>query len=226
MATDGSDGRRALLQTAPRRGFDTGGIRMRFERDGAGPDGIPPAASIRSYLRNGLPAIYHEGDFGLRFIAALETVLDPIVAILDSLHAHIDPDLAPRDMLEVLAFWLGVETDESWPDEQMREIVRNAAELSRRRGTRKGLELQLAITFPDLPLRVEETGGVVWAAETSKLPSAASSDASFVVYCDKPVSEAQAAGLARAIEYMKPVHVHYRLRVKAPKKAEQEAKKP
>jgi phage tail-like protein len=226
LATDGTDGRRALLATTARRGFDTGGIRMRFDRDGASPDGIPPAASVRSYLRNGLPAIYHEGDFGLRLIAALETVLDPIIAILDSLHAHIDPDLAPRDMLDVIAFWLGVNADESWPDEQMREIVRHAAELSRRRGTRKGLELQLAITFPELPLRVEETGGVLWAADTSKLPAASSTDSSFVVYCDKPISEAQAAGLARAIEYMKPVHVHYRLRVKAPTKAEQEAKKP
>jgi phage tail-like protein len=223
VATDGSDGRRAFLATSG-RGFDTGGIRMRFERDGAGPDGIPAAASNRTYLRGHLPAIYQEGDFGLRFIGALESVLDPIIAILDSLYAHIDPDLAPRDMLEVIAFWLGLETDEGWPDEQMREVVRHGAELSRRRGTRKGLELQLAITFPDLPLRVEETGGVVWAAETSQLP-AANGDASFVVYCDKPISEAEAAGLARAIEYMKPVHVHYRLRVKAPRKSEQEAKK-
>ena len=152
-------------------------------------------------------------------------MLDPIIAIIDSLHAHIDPDLAPRDMLEVVAFWLGLESDEAWTDEQMREVVRNGAELARRRGTRKGLELQLAITFPDLPLRVEETGGVTWASETAKLPAAAASGASFVVYCDKPISEVEAAALARAIEYMKPVHVHYRLRVKAPKKSEQEAKK-
>jgi phage tail-like protein len=224
VATDGSDGRRAILATSG-RGFDTGGIRMRFDRDGASPDGVPPAASNRSYLRGHLPAIYQEGDFGLRFIGALESVLDPIIGILDSLHAHVDPDLAPRDMLEVVAFWLGLETDEGWADEQMREVVRNGAELSRRRGTRKGLELQLAITYPDLPLRVEETGGVVWAAETAKLPAAGGSDASFVVYCDKPITEAEAAGLARAIESVKPVHVHYRLRVKAPRKSEQEAKK-
>jgi phage tail-like protein len=218
VATDGSDGRRAFLQTSG-RGFDTGGIRMRFERDGAGPNGVPPSASNRSYLRGHLPAIYQEGDFGLRFIGSLETVLDPIVGILDSLYAHLDPDLAPRDMLEVIAFWLGLETDEGWPDEQLREVVRNGAELSHRRGTRKGLELQLAISFPDLPLRVEETGGVVWASETAKLPAAGKNDASFVVYCDKPISESEASGLARAIESMKPVHVHYRLRVKAPRKS-------
>jgi len=218
VATDGSDGRRAFLATSG-RGFDTGGIRMRFERDGAGPDGIPAAASNRTYLRGHLPAIYQEGDFGLRFIGSLETVLDPIVGILDSLYAHLDPDLAPRDMLEVIAFWLGLETDEGWPDEQLREVVRNGAELSHRRGTRKGLELQLAISFPDLPLRVEETGGVVWASETAKLPAAGKNDASFVVYCDKPISESEASGLARAIESMKPVHVHYRLRVKAPRKS-------
>jgi phage tail-like protein len=225
VATDGSDGRRALLATTG-RGFDTAGIRLRFERDGAGPDGVPAAASNRSYLRGHLPAIYQEGDFGLRFIGALETVLDPIIGILDSLHAHIEPDLAPRDLLEVVAFWLGLDTDEGWPDQQLREVVRNGAELAHRRGTKKGLELQLAIAFPDLPLRIEETGGVAWAAETAKLPAAGASEASFVVYCDKPISEAEASALARTIESMKPVHVRYRLRVKAPRKSEQEAKKP
>jgi phage tail-like protein len=230
---DGRDGRAATRAIGTHRfdasrttqhRFDTS-ARTRFSRNGYRHDGVPTSASSRLYLRAGLPAIYQEGDFGLRFLGALETVLDPIVGILDSLHGHIDPDIAPRDMLEVVAWWLGLDTDEGWTDEQVRDVVRNGAELSRRRGTRKGLELQLAITFPQLPLRVEETGGVVWAAETSKLPAAGSNEASFVVYCDKPISESEAAGLARAIESMKPVHVHYRLRVKAPKKSEQEAKK-
>ena len=45
----------------------------------------PPSASSRAYLRDGLPSLYAEGDFGMRFVGALETLLDPIVAMLDAL---------------------------------------------------------------------------------------------------------------------------------------------
>ena len=69
----------------------------------------PPVASSRAYLRNGLPAMYQDGDFGMRFVGALESVLDPIVAVLDALPAHFNPDHAPRDILNLLASWLGVE---------------------------------------------------------------------------------------------------------------------
>jgi phage tail-like protein len=161
-------------------------------------------------MRNGLPAIYQEGDFGMRWIGALETVLDPVVSLLDNLASHFDPNLAPMDLLELMAGWLGVELDESWPEERQREQVRQASELSRRRGTKSGLELALAIAYPDLPLRVEDNGGVVWATSADKLPPA--KPPGFVVYCDEPIDEP--AHVARTIEQLKPVHVGYRLRVK------------
>ena len=49
----------------------------------------------------------------MRFVGALEELLDPIVAVLDALPAHFDPDHAPRDILDLLASWLGVDLDES-----------------------------------------------------------------------------------------------------------------
>jgi phage tail-like protein len=220
MATDsrdGGDGTRASVALATRRGFDTRGIRMLVARNGAGPDGMPPAASARLYMRGNLPAIYQEGDFGLRFVAALEEILDPIVAILDSLPGHISPELAPRDILTMLARWLGVEIDEAWAEDRLRELVRYAATLSRRRGTKKGLELSLQIAFPHLPLRVEESGGVFTATDPAQLPKG--EPPGFVVYCDQPLDEPEQASVARAIEAMKPVHVPYRLRVRAPRKA-------
>ena len=65
-----------------------------------------------------------------------------------------------RRTLGLMAAWLGVELDESWPEDRQRELVKRQAELARRRGTRRGLEEALQIAFPDLPLRVEEDGGV------------------------------------------------------------------
>lgn len=177
----------------------------------------PPTASTRAYLRGGLPAVYQEGDFGMRFVGALEEVLDPIVAVLDALPHHFDPDLAPRAVLDLLADWLGVDLDESQSIAARREIVRNAAELARRRGTVAGLRRALELAFPKVPLRVEDEGGVVWATDGNP-PKVEAPRAQFVVYCDKPVPEEQQAAIARCIDQNKPVHTVYRLRVKAPKK--------
>src|SRR3954470_13962618 len=125
----------------------------------------PEVVSSRGYLRQGLPAIYTEEDFGMRFVGALEAVLDPIVAILDGLSAHFDPDLAPRNILDLLSAWLGVDFDESQTISARREKIRQAAELGRRRGTVVGLELALSLSFPSLPLRVEDEGTVSYSTD-------------------------------------------------------------
>jgi phage tail-like protein len=190
-------------------GFGTLMLRM-----ASGPTDTPPVASTRAYLRNGLPSLYQDGDFGMRFVGALEELLDPIVAVLDALPAHFDPNHAPHDVLHLLAAWLGVDLDEAQEIRHQREMVRRAAELGRRRGTVMGLELALALHFPEVPLRVEDNGGVFYASR----PVPEDKPQSFVVYCDKPVEETMQAAIARCIEQYKPVHATYRLRVKAAKK--------
>jgi phage tail-like protein len=204
-----------------RRLFSTRSLRVPEVADGNGgpprrrPD-PPPVATIRRLYRDRLPTIYQQdGDFGLRFVGALEGALDPILALLDSLPAHFDPDLAPQDLVELLAGWLGVELDESWPDERRRQLVHRAGGLSRLRGTRAGLELALSVAFPDVPLRIEDQGGVTFGTESSDAGRAEAPG--FVVYCDEPLEEDVLANVARVIEQVKPVHVRYRLRVKAPR---------
>jgi len=198
-------------QTFSGAGFGT--LMMRFQADQPAP--TPQVASSRAYLRNGLPSLYQDGDFGMRFVGALEELLDPIVAILDGLHYHFDPNHAPQDILNLLAAWLGVDLDETQPLAAQREMVLHSAELGRRRGTVKGLELALRLHFPNVPMRVEDNGGVTWHGRPAK---EGNSSASFVVYCDKPVDENMQANIARCIEQYKPVHATYRLRVKAAKK--------
>jgi phage tail-like protein len=183
----------------------------RYEREVNG--NSPAVASERRYLSRSLPAVYQENDFGVRFVSALEPLLDPIVALLDSLPAHVDPDLAPEDMLALLARWLGLEVDEAWPIASKRELVRRGDELARRHGTQAGLELTLKIAFPEHPLRVEDGGGVTWAGQAPKKGD--SSGAGFVVYCDAPLDEHELGAVSRLIEQVKPVNVTYKLRVKA-----------
>ena len=227
MAEDGGNGggRRAsshyfARSTRERRLFSTRSLRLPEPAggDGAGPvrpqPQPPPVASQRRIYRDRLPAIYHQnGDFGLRFVSGLEGALDPVMALLDSLPAHFDPNLAPQDVLELLAGWLGVALDESWPEERRRELVRAAGRLSRLRGTREGLELALHAAFPDVPLRVEDHGGIHHTRDPSEPESVEAP--SFVVYCDAPLEDDALASLARLIETAKPVHVGYRLRVKS-----------
>jgi phage tail-like protein len=191
-------------------GFGTMMVRL-----SAGTKATPQVASSRAYLRAGLPAVYQESDFGMRFIGALEELLDPIVAVLDALPAHFDPDHAPRDILGLLASWLGADLDESQDIRHQREMVRRAADLGRKRGTVAGLELALSLAYPDVPLRIEDQGGVRWSLDQHPVDAPPSS---FIVYCDKPVAEEVQAGIARCIEQHKPVGTQYRLRVKAPKK--------
>ena len=197
------------------RTFSGAGFGTLMVRLASGPKETPPVASSRAYLRDALPAVYQEGDFGMRFIGALETLLDPIVAVLDALPAHFSADHAPRDVLDLLSSWLGIDLDESQTPAQRRAMVRQAAELGRRRGTRAGLDLALSLAFPKLPLRVEDLGGVRTAPpkEGIEVPPA-----TFIVYCDKPIAEEVQAGVARCIEQYKPVGTTYRLRVKAAKK--------
>jgi phage tail-like protein len=206
----GEDPGAAQFVTFAGAGFGT----IQVER-AVGTDPAPASVSGRRYLRDNLPGIYSEGDFGMRFVAALEGLLDPLVAALDNLPEHFDPVYAPRDVLDLLTGWLGLEHDEARSGEERRRIVQMAPELMRRRGTREGLELALRLAFPGVPFRVEDGGSVSWAVELSEPEPSA--PPAFVVYCDVPLSETRLAAAARLIEQAKPAHVSYRLRVKAPK---------
>ena len=97
------------------------------------------------------------------------------------------PRPRPRDMLELLAAWLGVELDESQDARTQREIVRRAAELGRRRGTGRGLELALALHFPDC--RCASRTAAACAGRRRRRRGRTAPPASFVVYCDTPIPE-------------------------------------
>lgn len=173
----------------------------------------PPIASRRAVLRSGMPAVYGDDGVAQRFLEALETVLDPLFALLDGLPAHFDTDVAPDDVLDLLAAWLGLELDERLTEDRRRLIVRTGCELARYLGTRDGVELALHLMFPGLPLEVEDGGRAAAATRPGDLPPAGRSE--LVVRCEVPLPEETKAAVATTIEAVRPAHVPYKLRVRA-----------
>jgi phage tail-like protein len=200
---------------------------MELSRNGSRPPApgrpvAPATVSARRHLRDGVPDIYRRDaaarrdrppPFAMRFLEALEEVLDPIVATLDSLPAHLDVDLAPEHALAGLATWLGVDDVESLPADQRREAVRRAGELGRLRGTRAGLELALSLFFPSITLRVNDHGGVIVSEDVAGEPPHVAS-AAFDVVCEQSLPPETQMAVARCIERWKPVHASYKLRVR------------
>lgn len=196
----------------------------------------PRVVSQRATLRKAMPSIYHDPDgdpsahldptgnrdpFAIRFLGALERVLDPIGAVLDTLPEHFSTDHATRPMLDMLAAWIGVDIDVHEVHEQAedgaaalearRTAVRMAAELAKTRGTTGGLMLALELTFPDLKFRIEDGGSVRWPGDGV---TAEVEPPRFVVYLQDRVSLDRQIAIAQCIDRHKPVQATYRLRVK------------
>jgi hypothetical protein len=162
-------------------------------------ESAPPTASARRYLRDGVPVVYRENDFAMRFLHALEEVLDPIVAFLDALPAHIDVSLAPPEFVTLVGEWLGVDPEGRWEGLLGRDEVR-------RRMLVATQQLVLDLLFPDLGLRVRDFGRSTFSAEPRVPPAA---DASFEVISTVEPARRRRAAIDRVVEQLRPVHVTY-----------------
>ena len=131
----------------------------------------PPVTSARGVMRRGLAPIYQDPGDGLvmRFVQALERVLDPRVAVIDCLPAYLAYDLAPQDMVGEVLTWLGFEAVGLRP-EARRRVLRHARTLALARGPRAGLALALECAFPELHFRVLDSGGTI-AGSTADVPT-------------------------------------------------------
>jgi phage tail-like protein len=206
----------------------------------------PRVVSQRATLRRAMPAVYHDPDgdpsahrdptgnrdpFAIRFLAALERVLDPIGATLDTLPEHFSTEYATGPTIDMLAAWLGVDIDvhevrdgsqngrEAPADgraaaaelEVRRRALRMASDLARTRGTKGGLKLALELTFPDLDFAIEDGGAVRWPGDGRP---AEIGPPRFVVYVKDQVAVERQVAIAQCIDRHKPVQATYRLKVK------------
>jgi phage tail-like protein len=181
----------------------------------------PASASRRGYMRHGVPAIYrdppprHAGEpFAMRFLEALEKVLDPIVSMIDLLPAHFDLSLAPDEIVDLVADWLGIEDDRELAPGARRRLVRRAAEIARIRGTRAGVALTLREAFAPLELEIRDSGGVSYSSEHRRIPAP---EPTLTVAIPPGVDARRRAAIGRLAARIKPAHVRLEIEVARPK---------
>jgi phage tail-like protein len=119
-----------------------------------------------------MPAVFQDDNFTMRWTAALDEVLAPVMASLDCIEAYVDPLLAPEDFLAWLAEWSGIVLDENWPLARQRAVVAATAELYRSRGTPTGLRRHLELVTGG-QVEMAESGGVTWSTTPTPVDTSA-----------------------------------------------------
>jgi phage tail-like protein len=126
----------------------------------------PEVCSVRldypriSYLRY-LPAVYQEDDrsrdFLEQFLSLFETFFAGLEARIDHIARYFDPDssLVSTDFLRWLSTWLAISVDNNWDDAKLRELVKRAPEIYKKRGTRAAIEDMIEIFTGEKPLIIE-----------------------------------------------------------------------
>jgi phage tail-like protein len=104
-----------------------------------------PRESLISYL----PAIYQEQQdesrFLERFLALFGAYFQEMEEKIDRISKYFDPNAMHGQYLTWLGTWLAVNEDESWGEEKLRQLIKQAPELYKLRGTRQGLVRMLQI---------------------------------------------------------------------------------
>ncbi|MCU1566716.1 MAG: phage tail protein [Pseudarthrobacter sp.] len=161
-----------------------------------------------------LPAVLQEDDFLRQFLRAFDDALAPVFTTLDGLDSYFDPRLAPEDFLDWLADWVGIRLDESWPADQRRAVVANAAMIHRRRGTLPGVSdaVRLAVGGA-LDVQIEDSGGASWSSTPgADFPGSPAALLHVRVFADSP-EDVNVRRLEGVINAVKPAHVFHKLEI-------------
>lgn len=157
-----------------------------------------PRGPYSRYLRD-LPQIYHEADFLGRYLLIFETIWEPIQQRQDHGAMYLDPQTSPDPLVNWLGSWLGMAVDPHWPESRRRQLVSEAMDLYRWRGTRYGLTRMLEICTGLAPEILDEPGNPFVIRVRMRLPADSGIDR---------------IAIENLIQTHKPAHVGYILEVR------------
>ncbi len=119
---------------------------------------------VESKLLWDLPSIYEDAmrqledeeeseipPFFTRFLRGFEDTIEPLQATLSALDSLFGPFSTPPDFLLWLGAWVCTRVDENWSEMKRRQLVSEAVELYRWRGTKRGLSRYLEIYTGAIP---------------------------------------------------------------------------
>ena len=156
-----------------------------------------PVGGQSRYLRH-LPSIFHDAEFLGRMLLIYEAIWEPLEQRQEHSAMYFSPATCPAPMLAWIADWLSLELDPHWPERRRRELLREAMQLYRWRGTRYGLTRMLEVC----------TGQPVQITEDPERP--------FVFRISIPAyTDVSRDFVERLVRAHKPAHVGYVLETSA-----------
>jgi phage tail-like protein len=105
---------------------------------------------VSSYLAH-LPIAYQDNAFLGSFLLIFEALWEPLEQRQTHIDMYFDPRTAPARFLPWLASWLDVTVGEHWPEGRVRELLTQAMDLYRWRGTHYGLAKMIEIRTGVVP---------------------------------------------------------------------------
>jgi len=160
-----------------------------------------------------------ESPFFERFLLGFEDALKPLQRTLDRMDSLFSPYSTPPEFLLWLGAWVCLPLDENWSEMQRRRLIREAVELWRWRGTKRGLARYIEIyagvkpEIHDVPVRGMRLGpDTKMGKPDTKLGDVPPH--TFVVSIASPEPEKiNEQILHDIIAWEKPAHTAYSLRV-------------
>ncbi|MBP1932259.1 phage tail protein [Ammoniphilus resinae] len=111
-----------------------------------------------SYLEY-LPSIYqrHEQtrDFLARYLSIFQTMLEETNQKIHWTTRSLDANRASGPTLRWLLGWLGIQAEDSWTEEQLRKLLKQAPTIYNLRGTRYAMEALISIYTGERPIILE-----------------------------------------------------------------------
>ncbi|TYC14449.1 phage tail protein [Actinomadura syzygii] len=173
-----------------------------------GVDGVRSAYPLGERL----PSVFAEDELAQRFVAGLDDLFAPLLAVLDNMEAYFSPALAPADFVGWLAGWVGAELRGDEPEEQARDAVAKATGLHRLRGTRHGVAAAVLMAFGVAP-EIVESGGATWSERPlGAFPGEAAPRLEVILRVPDP-SRVDARRLDALVGAVRPAHVPYAVHV-------------
>lgn len=113
------------------------------------------------------PEIYRErNSFFHRYISIFSSIYNDFEADLERLPQLLDPDVCPKELLPIYGSWVGIDLEGGSLDEgAMRTFVREAYNLNRLKGTKRGIERVLEIILGQPAVVIEHNRLRSWIKE-------------------------------------------------------------